>query len=77
MAISDKLRKYLQEPRTQELLNEDNLTMFLVESFSQLEYNEYIELVDILFDQYDNFFAEITDASLSPTPSATVSVMAT
>ena len=61
MAISDNLRKYLQEPRTQELLNEDNLTMFLVESFSQLDYNEYIELVDILFDQYDNFFAEVTD----------------
>lgn len=61
MAISENLRKYLSEPRTQELLNEDNLTMFLVESYSQISYNEYIELVDILFDQYDNFFGEITD----------------
>lgn len=61
MAISDNLRKYLQEPRTQRLLNEDNLTMFLVESFSQIGYNEYVELIDILFDQYDNFFAEVTD----------------
>lgn len=61
MAISENLRKYLQEPRTQGLLEQDNLTMFLVESFSQIGYNEYVELIDILFDQYDNFFAEITD----------------
>ena len=61
MAISNALRKYLQEPRTQGLLEQDNLTMFLVESFPQISYNEYVELIDILFDQYDNFFAEITD----------------
>ena len=59
MAISDKLRKFLNKPDNQQLLAENNLHKFLFVCFTELEIEDYRNLIGLLMLQYDDFFGEL------------------
>lgn len=59
MALSEKLRKYLMSATAQELLQQDDVTKFLLNSFTLTESDTYKELIEFLMSKYDDIFGEI------------------
>ena len=59
MAISSKLREFLNKSSTQNLLNENDLDKFLNISFTELETTDYKKLIELLLYRYDNLFDEL------------------
>jgi hypothetical protein len=59
MAISDSLRKYLNGATAKHLLASNDVTNFLLNSFTLVSDSDYKELVQLLMLKYDDIFGEI------------------